>query len=115
MFAYLIIRENDIELVPSETHEFTLEELYAGCSCDTIQIVRSGCDPDLLMCLDDNGKILRKYINPLATLLYYPEYDYIVGDVIVGTSVSPYPDDEPDIYKMEYEQALALKNLLEGQ
>lgn len=115
MFAYLIIRGNDIELVPSDTHEFTLEELYAGCSCDTIQIVRSGCDPHLLMCIDDNGKILQKYINPLGTMLYYPEFDFIVGDVVLGTSVSPYPDDEPDIYKMEYEQALVLKNLLEEQ
>ena len=115
MFAYLIIRNDGIELVPSESHEFTLEELYAGADCDCIQIVRSCCDPDLLLCIDDNGKILQKYINPLGTLLYYPEYDFIVGDVIVGTSVSPYPDDEPDIYKMEYEQALALKRTLEEQ
>ena len=37
-----------------------------------------------------------------------PEYDYIVGDVVLGIDFSPNPNDEPDIYALHSDVAADL-------
>lgn len=113
-WGYLVIRtDRSIEVVESDTYEFSLDELYKGADCGTIQIIScQAVDRDLLMCIDDNGKIQRKPINEIATILYSPGYDFIVGDAVIGTRMCPDPYAEPDIYKMSLEACVALKEAL---
>lgn len=113
-YGYLIIKtDRSIEIVESDTYEFDLEELYQGSSCRTIQIIScQAVDRDLLMCIDDNGKIDKKPINEIATALYAPGYDFIVGDAVIGTRLCPDPYAEPDIYKMPLDMCKALKSIL---
>lgn len=101
-----------VQLIGLDDYHLTLDNLYEWTSCDTIQIVRADTVkdmPHLLMCLDDNGKLLQKPVNLIATLLYgqYPR-DFIVGDVTLGTSWTSNPNDEPDIYAMPYDEAKRL-------
>lgn len=113
-WGYLIIKATgEIEVVESDTYEFTLDELYKGANCDTIQIVNCRqISMDLLMCIDDNGKIHRKPVNHVCTYMYEPLYDVIVGDAVIGTRLCPDPYAEPDIYKMPYSMCLELKKNL---
>lgn len=108
--------KNNIELVETDSYKVSLQNLYDSTDCDTIQIVRTHNDnfpSDMLMCLDDNGKIVRKPVNMLATYLYgqFPT-DFIVGKVTLGTDVSPNPYDEPDLFAYPYEVAITLANML---
>lgn len=108
MYKSVILKtDGSIQTIDKEDYNFSLDELYKQADCDTIQIIRANI-PGLLMCLDDNGKILGKELNPLATLLYAPEYDCIVGDVVLGTDFSPNPNDEPDIYALDSDVAADL-------
>lgn len=96
---------NEIEVIDRNDQYVDLHELYALCGCDTIQIVGVGVHPQWLMCLDDNGKILNKDVNLLASILYNNPYDFIVGDVVVGTRFTPNPNDEPDLFCMSNDDA----------
>ena len=108
MYKSVILKaDGSIQTVDKEDYKFTLHELYEQADCDTIQIIRANV-PGVLMCIDDNGKILGKKLNPLATVLYAPEYDCIVGDVVLGTEFSPNPNDEPDIYALDSDVAADL-------
>lgn len=105
--AYSLIQittDNKINLIPCDWYKINLETLYKHSNCSTIQIVRTEDYKEfqLLMCLDDNGKILHKPINKIATDLYgaFP-IDFIVGDVVLGTQFSDNPFDEPDIFAMD--------------
>lgn len=106
-YAYLKIdTESNVQLITSEEREFTLDEFYKGINCDTISIVPVQKIPNMLMVLDDNGKVFHRDINCLATLLYGQlPHDFIVGDVIIGIR-DDYP--EADVYKMPYAEAVAL-------
>lgn len=106
-YAYLKIdTESNVELITSEKREFTLEEFYKGINCDTISIVQISKIPNVLMVIDDNGKVFHRDINCLATLLYGQlPHDFIVGDVILGIR-DDYP--EADVYKVPYTEAVAL-------
>lgn len=119
-YGYIRISSLGLELIGADTRDFTLDELQKQTSCDTINIVgclhsRLDTSPvlrsELLMCIDDNGKLTGKDINPLASLLYGNPYDCIVGDVVLGWT-DPLDDVEPDIYKMPYKTALALYSTL---
>lgn len=114
-WGYLILKANgNIDLVESDTYEFTLDELYKGADCDTIQIVTcQAYDRNLLLCIDDNGKINRKPPNLIASVMYAPRYDFIVGDAIIGTRFCIDPYAEPDIYKLPLDECKALKEKLE--
>jgi len=113
-YGYLILRTNGkIELVSSNLADFSLKELQDGINCDTIHIVQ-GRVTDMLLVIDDEGKLQGKPINPIATLLYQPEYDFIVGDVIVGTSWNADPYAEPDVYKMPLEMVKRYQAVLQG-
>lgn len=116
-WGYLILKtDGSIELVESDTYEFTLDELYKGATCDTIQIVPCiSVDRDLLMCIDDNGKVNHRPINMIATMLYAPGQDFIVGDAVIGTRMCPDPYAEPDIYKMPLWMCKSLKEDFEKE
>lgn len=105
-YGFIVIKPDDIQLVECDSSEFTLEQLQSNADCDTISIVRCGwaqipsipvTRSDLLMCIDDNGKIYHKPVNVLATLLYGNPADFIVGDAVLGWT-NPLEDVEPDIY-----------------
>lgn len=109
-YGYIKITNDEITLVEADNLEFTLDELQREASCDTINIVRCGHSviptapvmrSELLMCIDDNGKLVGKDINYVASLLYGNPMDCIVGDVVLGWT-DPLDDVEPDIYKMPY-------------
>lgn len=106
-YAYLKIdTDSNVELIVSDKREFNLDEFYKGIDCDTISIVPVQTLPNVLMVLDDNGKIFHRDINPLATILYGQlPHDFIVGDVILGIR-DDYP--EADVYKMPYNEAVAI-------
>ena len=113
-YGYLIIKaDRSIEIVENDTYEFSLEELRKGADCSTIQIIPCyAFDRELLMCIDDNGKIDRKPINEIATSLYVPERDFIVGNAVIGTRLCPDPNAEPDIYKIPLDMCEVLKSIL---
>lgn len=108
-YGFIVIHaNNDIVLIETDKSDFTLEQLQTHADCDTISIVRCGwaqiptapvMRSDLLMVIDDNGKIFHKPINKLATLLYGNPADFIVGDAVLGWT-NPLEDVEPDIYPM---------------
>lgn len=118
-FEYAVVTistDDTVHIIGHHDYHLTLDNLYEYSKCDTIQIVRFDTfksNPDLLMCIDDMGKLLNKPVNLMGTLLYgqYPR-DFIVGDVCIGTSWTPNPYDEPDMYAMPYEQAEELANFL---
>lgn len=114
MYKAIVLKtDGTVKVFPRDDYQFTLQELYELTSCDTIQIIRSSV-PGLLLCIDDNGKMLDKPLNPLGTVLYAPEYDYIVGDVLIGTDFSPNPNDEPDIYALDSDAAAKVVEFLQG-
>ena len=116
-YAYLISKASEkgrCILVLSDKEEFTLEELHAGASCHTFEIVRVS-DPlhkDQRICLviDDTGKITGKRINMRASLMYGSFYDYIAGDAIICKE--GIVNGEPDLIKFTQEEAVELINLI---
>lgn len=104
-YGYIVLKANgDIELHDSDQVDFTLEELQKAVG-GYIQIVR-GCITQMLLVIDDEGKLKNKPVNPLATMLYAPGIDCIVGDVVIGTSFNADPYAEPDVYKFPWETAV---------
>lgn len=112
-YGYIILRANgDVELHQSADAEFKLEELQKAVG-GYIQIVQ-GKEREMLIVIDDEGKLKSKPVNLRATQLYQPEYDFIVGDAVIGTSYNDDPYAEPDVYKMPWEMALRIYgNMLE--
>lgn len=103
---------NEIEVIDRNDQYVDFHELRALCGCDTIQIVGASAYPQCLMCIDDEGKIFHKDVNLLASILYSNPYDFIVGDVVVGTRISPNPYDEPDLFCMCSADADVIVNAL---
>ena len=116
-YAVVTISTDDtVHIIGHHDYHLTLDNLYEYTKCDTIQIVRFdtyAADPDVCMCIDDNGKLLHKPVNLIGTLLYgqYPR-DFIVGDICIGTTFSPNPFDEPDMFAMDYALAEKLAQFL---
>lgn len=112
-YGYIVLRSNgDMELHQSKQAEFELEELQEAVG-GHIQIVQ-GRVSEMLMVIDDEGKLKGKPINRRATILYAPEYDFIVGDAIIGTSYNEDPYAEPDVYKMPWDLALRFYGVIQG-
>ena len=114
-YAYIKITPNgEIKLVKKETHYFSLDELHKEVECNTIQIVKpqDTAFRDLLMVIDDDGKLKGRPVNMLGTLIYNNPLDFLVGNVIIGTSFSENITDEPDVFAMPIEIAEKLKKLL---
>lgn len=75
----------DIE--PANGKRFTLEELYKLLSCDTVErvFIRG---TEIIMIVDENGKINQRDINPKATKIFHSSermniWDWIAGDALV--------------------------------
>lgn len=112
MYGYLVIKTNGyVGVVESEDYHFTLQELYNAVGCNSIELVR--VPYTFYMCVDDNGKMLGKAVNPLATWLYGVENQFVVGDVVFAMDEYLYEGAEPDIYKMPLENCYEWKELLE--
>lgn len=115
MAKYEVLRINSDDTVQVISFDdFNVDLPFLQQVGSTIQIVRSGFFRDVLICCDDNGKILKKPFNRLATFLYgqYPA-DFIVGDVFVGSSFVPdFGDLEPDFYAFTSVRSKELQNIL---
>lgn len=99
----LICISTDCQITTKEydTPSVPLEDLQR-CVGGHIEIVSPAflepLDPFLLMVLDEDGKFKEKPVNDLASLLYHNPFDFIVGDVVLGTRFNSDPAAEPDIY-----------------
>lgn len=113
MYGYLVIKTSGyVGIVESEDYKFTLQELYNAVGCNSIELVR--VPYTFYMCVDDNGKMLGKPVNPLATWLYGVENQFIVGDVVFAMDEYLH-GEEPDIYKMPLENCVEWKELLDSK
>jgi len=66
---------------------FTLAELYSAIGCDVVEVVWLG-DSRLLL-IDENGKLVGREVNAVATNLARPvlqAHDVIVGPAILCSS-----------------------------
>lgn len=119
MYAVIQIKAEEqgqsVKKITLESPYLTLQQLYKWTGCECIEIVRSDhklfediINPfeDILIVLDDNGKIDHRPFNDLGTTLYgqFP-YDFLVGDLVLTTSARPMLSDDPDAYAMTEEQA----------
>ena len=61
-------------------------KVHEFIDCDIFEIVYLSNYGDLVMIVDESGKLYDKRVNPLASLLYPGTVygDYIVGDVLLG-------------------------------
>lgn len=103
-------------LVELDDYHLTLDFLYEHADCDTIQIVRCGnpyLPPDILLCIDDCGKLVNKPRCYEATMAYFNPYDFVVGQGVIGTAVGRSLLDEPDIYAFPIDEARKVLALVE--
>lgn len=83
-------------------YSIPLDFLYETIGCDTIDIVPAHYinelkKRDYALVLDDNGKIKSKPVNVLASSIYAPLQDFVVGDVLLGRRERT-STEEPDVY-----------------
>mgnify|MGYP001303404410 CR=1 FL=1 len=68
---------------PKNGTDFKLKELYKLLNCDHIEIVETKFN-DIIIVLDENGKLLGKPKNTIATFMYkYGSSDPIVGAALI--------------------------------
>lgn len=72
-------------IVPENEKDFSLEEIqrYVGGYIEIVYL-----NGDMIMVVNEEGKIMGMDINPVATFIAHdnnsiPAYDYIVGNVVV--------------------------------
>lgn len=71
-------------VTPKNGTNFTLEELYKLIGCDMIEVVYPLYDSNIIIVIDEEGKLKGKDINYAATIMWGGAgYDALVGDVIV--------------------------------
>jgi len=70
------------EAKPKNGKDFQLDELKEAIGGGYIEVVRT-TDDSMIMVLDEEGKLKRMPVNPVATALYPNLADIIVGDVLV--------------------------------
>ena len=71
-----------IEVTPVNGSDFSVPELHALLNCTTIEYVRLDNRGDRFFIIDEDGKRANKPVNQLATLMYAPGHDVIVGNVL---------------------------------
>lgn len=111
-YALLKIKtDNTVDLIEFDSPEVSMEFLHTVC--DPYEFVRSGIYADVLICLDDEGKMDHKRypVNFIATAVYANPIDVIVGDVFIGTDFNPDPYAEPDFYCLSIERAKYLRDV----
>lgn len=86
MYYYKITTNQIIEMIETEK-QLSVDEMHNLIQCDSpLQMVRAGLpDVDIILVLDDCGKLFHKPVNTYATMIYNNPYDFIVGDVLLGT------------------------------
>lgn len=72
---YLAIHETDL----------SLEEIHTLLECDHIEVVHMAAFPfpNIVMLIDESGKCKSHSVNPIASVLYGAEGDYIAGDALL--------------------------------
>lgn len=100
---YTFDPDNPYELIdlPQDTSAW-LKAVYKHLECSTIDVA-STIFPDLVLVLDDNGKMTDDWplkINYFASALYPSFWDPIVGNVILArrsfSELEPLTDDDLD-------------------
>lgn len=108
-YAYIVIDTDDhVKVVPCEDYHLSLDDLYKATESMCIDIVHTCAQysgSDVLMVVDDIGKMQHKPINLIASWLYCNPNDCIVGNVLIGCSYSPNSNDEPDIFAFPLKDA----------
>lgn len=118
-YAYLVLTvRRELKLIETDSPKFSLDNFYRAIPCDSIEIVRPVGLPrytvssdfrpylsDLLMVIDEEGKLVDKPLNVLASLMYAYPQDVIVGDVVIGWT-NPLEIVESDVYPFPYDIAL---------
>lgn len=116
-YAWLIIsQDGPIGIVPQDGIDIELKDLQSavGCGGGFIEIVAPQVfqyiNPFLRLVVDDMGLYKEECrLNLLASALYCGD---IVGDVVVCTTFNPDPYAEPDVYAMEFDEAMKLRDRL---
>lgn len=114
-YAWLILsQDGPIGIVPQDTADLDLHELQnaVGVGGGFIEIVAPQMfqyfNPYLRLVVDDMGLYKEKcHLNLLASAFYMHD---IVGDVVVCTTFNKDVNAEPDIYAMEFDEALHLRD-----
>lgn len=70
-------------------------------------------DPFAVMVIDDEGKMKYKEHNSLATVLYGNPFDFVVGDVVIGTRFNVDPFAVPDVYAIDQVRSERIKREIE--
>lgn len=112
-YAWLIIsQDGNLGIVPQDSIDLELKDLQSavGGYVEVVypQIFRQW-NPYLRMLVDENGLFKDYGLNLLASCLYGHD---IVGDVVLCTTWNPDSMAEPDVYAMEFDEALKLKERL---
>lgn len=83
--ATLIKPDGEQLPVTPKNETFTLEEMYDLLECSCVQIIQ--LHDGRIMWIDENGKLKRHYINPIATVLLEMAGggpgDYIAGSALI--------------------------------
>lgn len=116
-FAWLIIsQEGNIGIVPQDSVNLELKVLQSavGVGGGFIEIVAPAffrfINPYLRLVVDDMGLYKKECkLNTIASALYGGD---IVGDVVVCTTFNSDANAEPDIYAMEFDDAMNLRRRL---
>lgn len=90
-YGVIIIRggKNKIETVPCERPTLDYDEVQNICGFRNIEIL--SCQNGLTIACDEDGRMKRLEVNPLASVLF--EKDYVVGDVVLGYRDEDEEDD----------------------
>lgn len=87
----LVTTEGKVKKVlPKNGTDYTLEELHELTGCDTVQLINMRCG--LMMVIDDNGKLVGKDLNELATIMARQTKCIFPNDYIVGTALVCFND-----------------------
>lgn len=116
-YAWLILsQDGPIGIVPQDSIDLELKDLQSavGVGGGFIEIVAPQVfqfiNPYLRLVVDDMGLYKEECkLNVLASALYCGD---IVGDVVVCTTFNSDPYAEPDIYAMEFDEAMKLRDRL---
>lgn len=80
----LTVDGSTIQIRPENGSDFQLEQLYSVLGCDCIEVVR--LRDNMILIIDEEGKLVDKRINHKATALYNNPDDVIVGDALLCQS-----------------------------
>lgn len=84
--ALLIRTDNTVDVVkPENGKDFKAVELYRLIECDTFEVVypQGANSEGLIMVIDEEGKLVGKRLNLMATAIFGVGYDVIVGNALL--------------------------------